>query len=323
MSAVIVAVAATVVGVAYSTGLLAKPTFTVRSSTDSGHTDSGHTDSGRTDSGRTDSGHTDSGKKDSGKKDSGKKDSGKKESGQSGKGDTTLSQEAQNAIDLTNAMRRQQSLNPVTHDDGLAERANNWAQWLATHGQMCHPVNTGPCEQTWPTIQKYIGGTARPPDGSNTPVDADGQNIAYKAGSGQTITLTMSEAVEDWYNECQCCAGPGRDDCKTMTSRPENGHYTQLMWPDTLKVGFGKATGTIKQGGFTMDAVWVVCNYSPAGNVLKSSTQFADNTGFKGLVQGQQCPWGAKDKKFMSDACCGSPCYGNPLGGEDCESQCS
>ena len=287
-SAVIVIVAVTLVGIAYSTGLINPPVVATIPS-------DGETDSGRTTSdpdGKTDSGKTTS-------------DPSK----------TTVSQEIKEAVDLTNAMRAQQSLPAVTHDDELAKHANAWAQWMATNGKFCHP---GPCNIKWPELQKYLGGSAPSSDYPSQPVNGDGQNIAIKEGSGEIISLSMSEAVEEWYNECQCCARPSSDNCKTLTSEPENGHYTQIMWPSTLKVGFGKATG--KMNG--LDAVWVVCNYSPAGNLMQSPTEFANGTNFKGFISGQQCPWGAKKNAFMSGGCCGNPCYGNPLRGGNCATEC-
>ena len=295
-SAVIITVAATVVGVAYSSGLLSQPIIASPASVSPSGT---HISPSKSDSDKGGS-STDKGGSSTDK----------------GKSTKTMSQEIREAVDLTNAMRAQQSLPAVTHDDELAEHATAWAQWMATNGKFCHP---GPCNIKWPELQKYIGGTSAPPSYSpSQPLNGDGQNIAIKEGMGETISLSMSEAVEEWYNECQCCARPSSNNCQTMTMEPENGHYTQLMWPSTLKVGFGKATG--KFNG--MDAVWVVCNYSPAGNLMKSSTEFADGTNFKGFVSGQKCPWGSKKNEFMSSSCCGNPCYGNPSRGGTCATEC-
>ena len=213
-------------------------------------------------------------------------------------------------------MRAQQSLRSVSHDDELAKRATAWAQWMASNNQFCHPVN---CDIKWPELKKYVGGTGKPTYGPSPP-GGDGQNIAIKSGTGPVVSLTLNEAVEEWYNECQCCARPSSpsNSCKTLTNSPENGHYTQLMWPDTLKVGFGKATG--KMNG--QNTVWVVCNYSPAGNLMTSSTEFAESANFKGFVSGQQCPWGSTKNAFMSDKCCSDPsCLGN-ISIPGCEQVC-
>ena len=311
-SVVIIVVAITVVAISYTSGILGpKKTLVTTSSSDSGRSDSG-SESGKTNSGKTESGKTDSGKTYSGKTDSGK-------TGGHNTDTSTLSQEIKDAVILTNKMRAQQSLNSVTHDDELAKHATAWAEWMSSNEQFCHPVDRD-CKIEWPELKKYIGGTGKPEYGP-TPPGADGQNIAYKAGSGEVITLTFSEAVEEWYNECQCCARQNSpsNSCKTLTRSPENGHYTQLMWPSTLKVGFGKATG--KMNG--LDAVWVVCNYSPAGNLVTgpSSTEFAASANFKGFVSGQQCPWGSKKNVFKSDECCNSPCLGS-IYFAGCETKC-
>ncbi len=47
------------------------------------------------------------------------------------------------------------------------------------------------------------------------------------------------------------------------------GHYTQVVWRDTTKVGCGRATCTANEAFYTH---WV-CRYSPAGNVNVETTK--------------------------------------------------
>jgi pathogenesis-related protein 1 len=68
--------------------------------------------------------------------------------------------------------------------------------------------------------------------------------------------------VEGWASEQQwfdydgnSCAAPDGQSC---------GHYTQLVWADTRRVGGGRANVTTDDGWNT---VIVVANYGPAGNV--------------------------------------------------------
>ena len=41
------------------------------------------------------------------------------------------------------------------------------------------------------------------------------------------------------------------------------GHYTQIVWKNTTKVGCGIANSLTDRGG-----EWVVCRYSPPGNYV-------------------------------------------------------
>ena len=43
------------------------------------------------------------------------------------------------------------------------------------------------------------------------------------------------------------------------------GHFTQIVWKGTTKLGIAKASTTTKKNGFY--ATYVVAQYSPAGNV--------------------------------------------------------
>ena len=45
------------------------------------------------------------------------------------------------------------------------------------------------------------------------------------------------------------------------------GHFTQVVWKKSTKLGIGRATGKI-DGLIDMHCTWVVGRYSPAGNVL-------------------------------------------------------
>ena len=46
------------------------------------------------------------------------------------------------------------------------------------------------------------------------------------------------------------------------------GHFTQLVWKESAKLGIGKATGTKKnKDGTLMHCTYVVGRYLPPGNV--------------------------------------------------------
>ena len=58
-------------------------------------------------------------------------------------------------------------------------------------------------------------------------------------------------------------------------SCPENGqtgHFTQVVWKGSVKLGIGKATGKAFHDGRNWFCTWAVGRYSPAGNVEGSYT---------------------------------------------------
>lgn len=80
----------------------------------------------------------------------------------------------------------------------------------------------------------------------------DGENI-YNMFSSATIKLTGKEAVESWYSEIK----------DYNWSRPgfsnSTGHFTQVVWKESTKLGVGVATDGNK--------AFVVGQYRPAGNM--------------------------------------------------------
>lgn len=45
----------------------------------------------------------------------------------------------------------------------------------------------------------------------------------------------------------------------------KTGHYTQIVWADTTKIGCGKIRYTDSKGWI---ALYLVCNYGPTGNYI-------------------------------------------------------
>lgn len=70
-----------------------------------------------------------------------------------------------------------------------------------------------------------------------------GENLAWGFSSWQAV-------VDAWYDEQKLY------DYKSHAWSTQIGHFTQVVWKGTTKIGCGKACD-----------VWV-CQYSPAGNVL-------------------------------------------------------
>ena len=83
----------------------------------------------------------------------------------------------------------------------------------------------------------------------------------YLAWSTGTPDQSASVAVDSWASEAQwynydenTCAAPPNKTC---------GHYTQLGWSSTQRLGVGRAVRTTNDGRTYV--IWV-CNYAPPGN---------------------------------------------------------
>ncbi|HEX7838662.1 MAG TPA: CAP domain-containing protein [Kofleriaceae bacterium] len=83
-----------------------------------------------------------------------------------------------------------------------------------------------------------------------------GQNL----WSGGTGFFSFTRMVDDWGAEKRFYKPGLVPDVSTSGNFGDVGHYTQLIWRSTTHVGGGVSSG----GGND----YLVCNYSPAGNVL-------------------------------------------------------
>ncbi|KAJ8042189.1 GLIPR1-like protein 1 [Holothuria leucospilota] len=102
----------------------------------------------------------------------------------------------------------------------------------------------------------------------NTAVHTDyaglGQNLYIRRGT--TTPPSVTAPVVSWYNEV-------RDynlATNTCNSGKVCGHYTQIVWADTTKVGCGTnyCPQATSDYGITYRKAWLVaCQYSPGGNV--------------------------------------------------------
>lgn len=83
------------------------------------------------------------------------------------------------------------------------------------------------------------------------PQTDQGENLAYFAPAG---SRSEEEVAELWHSEV------AHYDFRRATFSMETGHFTQLVWAATERLGCGSATC----GGGTL---WV-CRYDPPGNVM-------------------------------------------------------
>nr|XP_006974498.1 GLIPR1-like protein 1 [Peromyscus maniculatus bairdii] len=76
------------------------------------------------------------------------------------------------------------------------------------------------------------------------------------------IEITPKEAISFWYNESQYY------NFETMTCSKSCGHYTQLVWANSVKVGCALSNCPNLMGSST---ALFFCNYSPRGNENNTS----------------------------------------------------
>lgn len=119
---------------------------------------------------------------------------------------------------------------PLAWDSALAADAAQWAKYLAATGKFEHaPEN------------------ARQPEGENL----------WAGTRGYYSTEAM---VDAWVREKRYYK-PGKFPQNSTTGKVGDvGHYTQLMWRDTGRVGCAIATGAEEDV--------LVCRYSDAGNYI-------------------------------------------------------
>jgi pathogenesis-related protein 1 len=125
---------------------------------------------------------------------------------------------AREMLPLHNVIRAEANLPPLQWSSMLAEYSQKWADTLLAKNQTLHNPNS-----------PY------------------GENI-FITGIGSTPSL----AIEQWASELMDYS------YQTNSCRSDCGHYTQLVWRDTLKVGCAVARGERRE-------IWV-CSYDPPGN---------------------------------------------------------
>jgi pathogenesis-related protein 1 len=130
---------------------------------------------------------------------------------------------SQDMLAAHNKVRRGAGVPPLTWSDHLASVAREWAESVLRSGKFRHRPNN-----------KY------------------GENMFEIIGSH----ASSAQVVDDWASEAKDY-DPVKNTCHAGAVC---GHYTQLVWGRTKRVGCGVARGGARE-------VWV-CDYDPPGNVV-------------------------------------------------------
>jgi uncharacterized protein YkwD len=150
-----------------------------------------------------------------------------------------------------NAKRDAHCVPRLTWDAGLASAAQSWADKCTNS----HAQNTGQGENlAW--YNKF---------------DGSGKSIYPAASNAQAYQDTWYCEIK-WYSfKDPKWVGGSKNGCDP----PVNGHFTQVVWKATTKVGCG-----IKNCN---GSTYWVCRYSPAGNIAVDESQVDHNTAVKNL----------------------------------------
>jgi hypothetical protein len=136
------------------------------------------------------------------------------------------------ALAVHNRERAALHIPPLSWDDNLAREAQAWARHLARSGMLDHS----------------------PDDPKNA--DPEGENL----WAGTIDRMSVEQMIGDWIAEKQLFK-PGIFPNNSRTGNFDDvGHYTQVMWRNTHKVGCAVASGE----GFE----FLVCRYAQGGNVI-------------------------------------------------------
>jgi uncharacterized protein YkwD len=129
-----------------------------------------------------------------------------------------------------NAERRSLGLRPMRWDPQLAAAASTYANEMAATGEWGHSDDED-----------------RPDQGENLWMGTRG---AY----------TAEEMVGDWIAEKKVFRAGVFPDVSSTGNWADVGHYTQIVWADTDRIGCGL--------GSSSDDDYLVCRYAHAGNVM-------------------------------------------------------
>ncbi|CAF0888711.1 unnamed protein product [Adineta steineri] len=142
----------------------------------------------------------------------------------------------QQSLDEHNILRKKHCVPPLVLDPALNDIAQKYAQKLADTHIFAHSGNT--FNDEWMGENLYMSG---------------GSSLMYEKGA---------KPADAWYGEIKDY------DWTNPGFGMNTGHFTQLVWKDTTRAGFGRAVTSDNR------TLYVVGNYFPGGNIEEA---FEDN----------------------------------------------
>jgi hypothetical protein len=133
------------------------------------------------------------------------------------------------ALESHNKYRLLHGVPALKHNSELSQLALDWAQNLAKSNKFEHSKN------------KFNDSIL-------------GENLYLSWGSQKPEIIDGGEATKDWYDEMKIY------DWDNPRFLINTAHFSQLVWKNSLEVGFGVALGD-------NNSVIVCANYFPAGNI--------------------------------------------------------
>ena len=188
-------------------------------------------------------------KLDTKKRDTEKPDTEKRDKSDNNRSNTTeilkqglTNDETSALLQAHNDWRAKYGVKPMEWCETLTEAAQNWAQELAKRGfKLEH---------------------------SPAPPRTAGENVAYGGSTdlnSRDGDLTAAAVVDLWGKE----VNDYNYKTNTCAAGKVCGHYTQVVWAKTKRVGGGMVKGVVEDaaGNESIQEVWV-CQYDPPGNYV-------------------------------------------------------
>lgn len=146
---------------------------------------------------------------------------------------------------------------------GSAFTAGDVELFLGYHNKVRGAVGVGPVEWS-PEIatyaQKWADRLAEKGTLEHRPIAGEWARVY---GENLAINKSILAGAEAWHSEVRDY--PEVRPIASDLSTPKTGHYTQMVWRKTRRIGAGVAV--VKDGRFK-GMTLVVCNYDPPGNVV-------------------------------------------------------